>query len=368
MLKNRLIKILAFPIFGTFFALLVIEFFLNITKIIPKVPHFTRQSEVLGFEHVPEAQDVYKSSEYSIKVLINNQGFRNDTDVQFNKQEDTKRIVLVGDSFVEGLQVDLDKTVAKKLEAFLNSNQIDIKYEVLNFGVSGYGLDQKFLYLKNNVLAFQPNLVILFFASNDLDDIKNNNIMFLDNNETLQFKQFKKDDKYLVLTKDLVRKFYIPNAIFRIFKTNNKIENGTKKIPIEHKLYQGILDNQTSFYLDLTKRLILESKKITEESGSTFLLVLGVDKTQVVNSYSKSFIDQYNVTNFDSDFINQYLGNFVQENSIEYIDLLPSFKQVGNPTDLFFIKDGHRSQYGHEVVAKVLKTKIDNMEEKACNN
>jgi len=368
MSKKRLIKVLVFPTIGIFLSLIIIELLLSITKIIPMVPHFTHQSEILGFEHIPNTKGTYSSQEFLVNVNINNQGFRHDSDVSTSRREGIKRIALVGDSFVEGVQVDLNKTAGIRLEENLNFDSKTEKYEVLNFGVSGYGMDQKFLYLKKNVLAFQPDLVVLFFASNDLDDVRKNNIVKINDKNELEFDKFPQENKYVTRIKDLLRHFYIANVLFRVktnihFKTN-QISSETR-IPTEYQLYQGKMDNQSAYYFEIIKKLIIQSKKITGDSGTKLLLVGGVDKTQTVNSYPNKFTDQYNVSNFEPDFINNLLGGFAQENNIEYLDLLPVFKKVNNPADLFFAKDGHWSQYGHEVVAEALKTKIDEMEGKS---
>jgi hypothetical protein len=44
-------------------------------------------------------------------------------------------------------------------------------YEVLNFGVDGYGIDDMELYLKEEVIQFEPDYcIVMFFAGNDFRD------------------------------------------------------------------------------------------------------------------------------------------------------------------------------------------------------
>ena len=73
------------------------------------------------------------------------------------------RIAIVGDSFVFANEVAFEHSWGHLLEASSGG-----KFEVLNFGVGGYSIDQAFLRVKKDVLAWQPDIVILGFPLADL--------------------------------------------------------------------------------------------------------------------------------------------------------------------------------------------------------
>ena len=91
----------------------------------------------------------------------NSKGIRLNKEIPYEKG-DKKRILLLGDSFVYGFGVNDSETIAVKLQENLGEN-----YEVIPFGVDGYGSGQEFLYLNNIGLRYNPDIVILFFYSND---------------------------------------------------------------------------------------------------------------------------------------------------------------------------------------------------------
>lgn len=78
------------------------------------------------------------------------------------------RIAFVGDSFTFGVWADTpEKTLVGVFASLLNSK----KYEVLNFGVPGFGPPDIELQLREKVLAFMPDHVILiFYNGNDFKD------------------------------------------------------------------------------------------------------------------------------------------------------------------------------------------------------
>jgi len=74
------------------------------------------------------------------------------------------RIALVGDSFTFGEDVKYEETWGYFLEKDLGS-----EFQVLNFGVSGYGLDQMFLRYKRDIRRWKPRVVIFGFISDDVE-------------------------------------------------------------------------------------------------------------------------------------------------------------------------------------------------------
>ncbi len=98
-------------------------------------------------------------------VRINSWGMR-DVEHSLTPSPGTLRIALLGDSMVAAHQVPLDKTMARVLEAKLQSQigSAGHSVEVLNFGVGGYTLAQEFLLLQNRVWEFHPDIVILFLS------------------------------------------------------------------------------------------------------------------------------------------------------------------------------------------------------------
>jgi hypothetical protein len=65
------------------------------------------------------------------------------------------RLIVVGDSFTHGDESSLENTWTSQLE------RIDSRFEVLNFGVPGYGTDQAFLRWRRDAQQFKSSYVVL---------------------------------------------------------------------------------------------------------------------------------------------------------------------------------------------------------------
>lgn len=119
----------------------------------------------LGWTEVPGlkwtwAGFYWYANEYSVEIATNSFGFR-DKERSLEKPPGVVRLAALGDSYVEALQVPLEKTALGLLEARLNARGSGI-YEVLNFGISGYGLGQEYLSFKHYAKRFSPDLVFVF--------------------------------------------------------------------------------------------------------------------------------------------------------------------------------------------------------------
>jgi hypothetical protein len=68
----------------------------------------------------------------------------------------------VGDSFTFGLEVRYEDTWPRQLERLLGP-----EFQVLNFGVDGYGVDQAYLRYRRDGLAWRPEIVVLGVIDDD---------------------------------------------------------------------------------------------------------------------------------------------------------------------------------------------------------
>ncbi|MBI5822217.1 MAG: SGNH/GDSL hydrolase family protein [Verrucomicrobia bacterium] len=124
---------------------------------------------VFGRRFVPGKVGVTTIESFVVS-RINSHGFR-DREYSFEKPPGVFRIVVLGDSFVEALQVPLEKSFHKLLEARLNAAAGARRFEVISFGMSGNGTGQELLYYRHWALRFKPDLTLVgIYWQNDIVD------------------------------------------------------------------------------------------------------------------------------------------------------------------------------------------------------
>ena len=122
----------------------------------------------LGWSMRPGAHGWF-TKEGRAYAQVNPAGFR-DRVHPLDKPQGTYRIAVLGDSVVEAFQVDMKAAFWWQLQDKLRdcSALRGREVEVMAFGVSGYGTAQHALLLESTAARYQPDLVLLAFAANDL--------------------------------------------------------------------------------------------------------------------------------------------------------------------------------------------------------
>ena len=124
-----------------------------------------------GVRLLPGAEGWY-TKEGKGYVHVNSLGYR-DVEHPRAKPSGVFRIAVLGDSFTEARQVDLEYTFWKLLETKLETAGAlaGRKVEAMSFGIGGYGTSQELITLEKDVLGFSPDLVLLaYFNGNDLQN------------------------------------------------------------------------------------------------------------------------------------------------------------------------------------------------------
>jgi hypothetical protein len=132
-------------------------------------PPFYRFDPTIGATHNPKAEGWWMVEGVTY-ITINDEGFR-DRNHAVEKPPETFRVVVLGDSNAEALQVPMENTFWSVMERQLQGCSWLARrpVEVLNFGVSGYSTTQELLAYEKFARKYRPDIVLLaFFIGNDL--------------------------------------------------------------------------------------------------------------------------------------------------------------------------------------------------------
>ncbi|MCX7625270.1 MAG: SGNH/GDSL hydrolase family protein [Candidatus Sumerlaeaceae bacterium] len=131
-----------------------------------KMIHFVRLSSNprMVYELVPNVSGTF----HNAPLRTNSAGFADRERIK-EKPAGVFRLAVIGDSIAFGWGVDPSDRYSDVLERFLNDTATSrTRYEVLNFGIPGYNTVMEAALLKERVLAYHPDALVLgYCADND---------------------------------------------------------------------------------------------------------------------------------------------------------------------------------------------------------
>jgi hypothetical protein len=338
--------------------------------------------------YIPHAYYRHTKEGFS-EGYFNSHGFR-DYERTYEKPADTFRILVLGDSYIEALQVHLDDSFTAVLEKTLNAHAGSIQYEVLGLGHSGFGTAEEYIRYLNLGVAYNPDLVVLAFTTGN--DFRNNSKLLNRNNVGLYYNLDK--DHNLILDRSLIdtyeKNFSFSKRLFDELKTKShllsliaervyllrrqllearmaeahkdtKIDVGDKKASLDLfsdlNIYRNDLPPPWKETVEITKEIILNFKRSVEEHGSRFLLLGLSSPEQVHSEVGRKIKNQYNV-DLDYEQPDRILEELAREHEIPFLKLMPPFREYHAKTGVYLHgfganHVGHWNEVGHRLAAEL---------------
>ncbi len=132
----------------------------------PERPAAYEYHEVLGYRMTPNLRnEPFHGFDWGIATYSTNSLGWRAPEVPPEKPRGVKRVFLVGDSIVAGMEVNDEDHMAHHLQTLLGEG-----YEVINAATRGYGTTQEALLTERFVMPRQPDAVILVVVPNDFGD------------------------------------------------------------------------------------------------------------------------------------------------------------------------------------------------------
>lgn len=139
--------------------------------VVPLEPPTLRYDALLGFRGRPHL-DIAWTREMegeARRVRTNRLGYH-DHERAMAPSPGTRRILFLGDSFLEAYQAGIEENFSQRLARNLSRGGGG-RVEALNWGVHGYGLGSHFLSVRERAADWRPDAVVLvLFLGNDLQD------------------------------------------------------------------------------------------------------------------------------------------------------------------------------------------------------
>jgi lysophospholipase L1-like esterase len=362
---------------------------IGVRILLPMSDFFWQWDAVTGVRLIPNAHGrSVKRGLFDVAVSTNSDGFR-DREHTRAKPAGRYRVVLLGDSFIEAMQVPFEASVTPLLEERLRRGGTDA--EVINLGVSGFGTAREYLALQEYGLRYQPDLVVLFFVGNDVSD----NSQRLDGRPHLPYPVVAADGSLIRDAAGAPRFTPFADRVSRVsgltavFKQHSKVyrlmrETVDASPGLNGLLYRAGLmstpplrvnapDPSNFGFYEIyrpsdrpewaaawrsTEDLLLAVRDLTRRGGAELVVVLVPGSWEVdPQSWAEvqARIPGMRGVPMDLERPSRRLNAFLAANGVPVVDLLPGFR-AENPArrPLYIRGDAHWNAAGHRLAADLL--------------
>jgi lysophospholipase L1-like esterase len=367
---------------GVLFSLALLEAGVRMLHLVPD--RFWEPDAVLGARLIPGSAGWWtqEDREFLVPVKINSLG-RRDLERGYEKPPATFRVLVLGDSFVEALQVPLEATFPRILEQELAARDgASQRIEVLSAGVSGYGTASELLYFEREGRRYHPDLVILAFYPGN--DVKNNSPTLEDTftpvyaaDGSLQKvtgqarperhgwrANIPRSQAYLYARQLLLlRQPRLAEALVRYgLMRPEAIRRAPERdgMPLEYGVYATTPSAEWQDAWVRTERLLDQLRAAVQAGGARFAVVIVSTREQVYPELWNEVLKAYppmRQRSWDLEAPQRRIDAWCARNGVPCLALAPAFRtaKAGGSDFLHYRHEGHWTAAGHRLAASLLK-------------
>jgi len=208
-------------------------------------------------------------------VIYNNHGMRQHRDFSAGELAKTVNVGFFGDSYMENLGMPGPYSFTEPLDYLLN--QSGRRFNVLNFGQSGYGTDQSFLAYRYSELNAELDHVFYVFCINDIRNIYENDLFFLDDAGELQRNPALATPWWIKLVSRLHLTYLLQDGYNRLFPRKNSWQGFDARVLQEKHADKYVRQRMRSDRAKSVEASMLEGKENPDVTRSLviFQAILG---------------------------------------------------------------------------------------------
>jgi len=334
-LKN-VVLVTASLFFSALVAEIALRFYVDLFS-----PKMMLVDDSLGWRHAVNAKKTF-TNEFGEKVLtvLDEYGHRGSGHPK--KHPDGKyRILALGDSFTEGVQVGEADVFTAQLE------RADSSLDVINAGVAGYGTVQEYLYYKSEGVQFHPDLVLLMLFGNDLTD---NLLTYYPGFGPRPYATWTGEGLHIIQTLDAAeyKRFILPAPFqmalnkhsYSYYLANSRLYQPIFASRMKQMQQQDISKMDSRLRYDVFFGVLDQFRDFLEEQKTAFAVVIIPTREEVAAGHSE---------------VASVVG---QRCRTQKMNCLPLLETLSDASPAYFQEDIHWTKKGHMAAATQILTYI----------
>ncbi len=340
---------------------------------------FWQPDPLLGVRLIPGDRGWWtqEDREFLVFVQTNHKGLR-DVEHDYTKAAGVFRILVLGDSFVEAMQVPLDNSFPRLLQDRLNRDGAATTIEVISAGVSGYGTASELLYFEHEGTRYRPDLVLLAFYPGN--DVKNNSAILGDtlkpvygSDGALQRVAGQPPPHqpggwrgllartavyHYVRQIVLVQHPHLAQALARhgwLKAEAIRTQAQSDGVPLDYGVYAPSADPVWQDAWSHTEALLQRLQRQVRATGARLVIAVLCTRDQIYPEWWQEIVAAHpamRARQWDLDAPERRMESWCQEHGVPCVSLAPAFRAAaGVSPPLHFHHDGHWTAAGHRLAA-----------------
>jgi hypothetical protein len=301
--------------------------------------------------------------QHGLTVSFNSAGMR-DIERSIQRERGSTRVLVLGDSFMEALQVPFEESFTRLLESELVGRGSG-SVEVVNASVSGWGTDDELKYLVSYGRRLKPDVIVV--AMTLYNDVKDNlrerfhtlrdGVLVEERGSRTSFLEY----KLLQLKGWLATRFQAYQLVTRARRAR-EVRVEARQLSTHVGGLFAHDDPRIARGLELTRLLLERIRTIASEDGARVVLTLIPLGVQLSDRQFMEFAGAGAGARHAAqiDRPQRELKLIGARAGIDVIDLLPGFREwvVSGGASLYLTRDGHWDRSGHRVAARIVASEL----------
>ncbi len=344
------------------FCLLISELALRIFQGAPDLPlpgGSLRNDPHTGTAMVSNYTGLFRTAGRTTRFTTNRQGLR-DVERDYQKDIQTCRILMLGDSYAQGHGVEYEEMFPTILERTLPALEGFDKIEIIKAAVGGWGPVNELAYLASEGRHYQPDMVIVtFFVGNDYWDAENPDQFVAYRGIRISRDQMEAMDLSREIRIALRKHCFLYGTIVNLYKglRMSRREKAEESLGIINLCLPAALPPPT----EAVRHSFQGFKDWCTSNTTPLLTVILPHRTQIEIASTRALCKEFNINFTELDLMkpNMPLLSILEDLGIAYIDLTRPLQEWGaNQESISLGVDSHYNAATHAFVGQYLAKEI----------
>jgi len=325
--------------------------------------------------HIPSFSFTYTSRGLGNRVTFNALGLRG-PEVAGEKTPGVPRVLFLGDSLVEGMQVGDDEVLTAVMERL--AARAGHRIEVINAGVAGYGTGEEMLLWRALGKELRPDIVLLGVHPNDVRNNVDRHTVVDEPGEPIRVRKPKKapagpayearkflasrSHLYILARRGVRRILGDPEENRRRPDPNQEAYRDTgADRPLEAE--EGFSTRRIPAVArgwTMTLAVISELKRSVEGAGARFEVVLFPTRYQVDDALWSAHCEKAGLdpAKFDLRKPQKIFSDWTKRFDVDVLDLLGDFRARNSGNSFYHAIEAHMNPAGHALAGQLIVNRL----------